>query len=118
MYAPRNSVGMGAGRPLAPRRGMGDTCPSLQQLMGITDFSDPCQAGGTSGTASSCFNTDTSSYGPCPISTTPQTTVPGATGPFGAIGSSVSSFFSQNPIVGFGLVGLAVLAIFAGGSKR
>ena len=44
--------------PLAPRirglsvkespygfsRGMGDSCPSTEQLMGITDCSDPCQA--------------------------------------------------------------------------
>jgi len=26
------------------RRGMGDSCPSVEQLAGITDCTDPCQA--------------------------------------------------------------------------
>lgn len=39
--------------PYGPRRGMGQAvCPSLEQLSGITDPSDPCQTGGSGATVS------------------------------------------------------------------
>jgi hypothetical protein len=72
----------------------------MEQLMGITDCTDPCQSAtpacgvatvtsAQSGT--NCYNTTTGLQMPCPIAGTTQGTTPGTTGPFGTPMTGVSN---------------------------
>jgi hypothetical protein len=77
--------------PFAPTKGFGQViqtpqCPSLEQLMGITDPTDPCQSAGTVSSGSintGCYNVATGTYQTCPVSGVTATATPAANGPFG-----------------------------------
>lgn len=109
MFVSVNSPGLGAIAPGYARtryvrrgfRGLGQAasgaaCPSLEQLLGITDATDPCQQTTVgSGIAATCYNTITGAPASCPISGNVMTTTPANTGPFGLPASS-TSWLSQN----------------------
>jgi hypothetical protein len=114
------SVGMGA--PMIPRgyarrgrgvSGFGDTpaavCPSLEQLMGITDPSDPCQTAANSGVLQTCISTATGSpvVTTCPISGVVQTSGSSQTGPFTT--ASLTTWLETN----WWMLALGGLALFA-----
>jgi hypothetical protein len=79
----------------------------MEQLLGISDPSDPCQA--TSSTflaGAACFNTGSGSNVPCPTSGTVQTTSPAGTGPLGTMNVSNLNW----GVLAAVLVGLVVFA--------
>lgn len=87
MYAPSKNL-----YPFAPTKGMGQACPSLLQMAGISDCTDPCQVNtvtcaGANATVlpniQSCFNTATGAPQACPVSGVTQSVTPANSGPFG-----------------------------------
>lgn len=96
------------------RRGLGSiaNCPSLQQLQGIVDPTDPCQAG-------NAYAAITSSLGPgqCvdPLSgiTVPCASIPGSPATPAGTGQTFTQWFQQNQNLvvwgGAGLFGLLLL---------
>lgn len=95
-----------------PPKGMGQIapCPSLEQLMGITDPSDPCQnataASGPYPSGSACYNTSTGANVPCPVAGSTQSTTPAGTGPLGTLNVSNLNWGLLAAV----LVGLVVFA--------
>jgi hypothetical protein len=92
-------------------KGMGQAnCPSLEQLMGITDPSDPCQSGGAATSAQAVMT------GPTPTASeiSPYATVTGSLS-----SNSLSTWFQANQttvlMIGGGLF---VLALISGMGKR
>lgn len=92
--------------------GLGQTCPSLEQLMGITDCTDACQASSpscTPGQQGVCYNTATGANVTCPVSGSIQTTSPAGTGPLGTM--TVSNLnWGVLAAVALGLVAFVALA--------
>ena len=94
------------------RGGLGQaaTCPSLEQLMGVTDCSDPCQAASCGGAALMTGPTPS----PSAVSATATwTSTPATLQPF-----SLSNYLQLNPLVAIGLavvVGALVLGAASGG---
>lgn len=121
MFVSVNTPGLGAVAPLGygyarPRyRGLGQAagCPSLEQLMGITDPTDPCQQASTSvaGVASTCYNTSTGSPVSCPVAGNVQTTPPAAVGPLGL----PSSLTADMPWILAGIAAILVVGFIAKG---
>jgi len=99
------------------RYGMGATgtsspCPSLEQLLGISDVSDPCQAAAGAG----CYDLDSGAPMPCTVSMTTQSAPPAAIAP--STVSQAGSFLSQNPGIVLGALGiLAAIFIAQAASK-
>jgi hypothetical protein len=88
--------------PTARQMGLGQTCPSMEQLMGITDVNDPCQnpsaAAGIGpvapnvGGSFTCFNSQTGTYYGCNTSGVETSVSPSGIGPNGAPPLNVSTF--------------------------
>ena len=93
------------------RRGVGDaaSCPSFQQLLGISDASDPCQASSAIALTSSCYPADFT--GPLPAGASYCSTPVGAPAPL-----VVSSLPSWAIPAGIGVLVFSVLAL--GGGRR
>lgn len=109
MYTPQKTW-----LPTTPK-GLGQAiCPSLEQLQGITDLSDPCQQTGTSFSASgveTCYNNATGVTIPCPLAGTTQTGPPSANGPFGMPAITNLNWGVLAAVLG----GLVLLAAVSGG---
>ena len=115
MYSPTNYR-----YPFGPTKGMGQACPSMLQLAGISDCTDPCQVNtvtcaGASATVlpniQTCFNTSTGAPQACPVSGVTQSNSPGTTGPFG---SPLSVGNLNWGVLAAVLVGLVVVAGMSG----
>ena len=88
--------------PFAPTpKGFGQvaSCPSMAQLTGSVDCTDPCQVNSAPCTAAidtmqvgnSCFNTSTGLQMPCPVAGSTQSVPPGSSGPFGTLSAGVTN---------------------------
>ena len=109
-------------------RGMGDAnCPSLNQLMGISDPTDPCQGYQDLPLSNPglCFD-KSGAVTPCPAAGQVTNLLPSALGPYTAPSSSsvsgvfsqIQSFISQNPLMTAGLAVGVVLLFSLGGRRR
>lgn len=114
--------------PAIGGRGMGDApCPSLQQLQGISDPSDPCQGYQDLPLSQPglCYD-KSASVVPCPAAGQVTTLLPSALGPYTAPGvSSFTSMFaqlqsliSQNPLTAIAIGGGVLLLFMAAGGRR
>jgi len=90
--------------------GQAATCPSLEQLMGIVDPTDPCQSG-TASSAYNCYNTTTGAVTACPVSGTAVGGTPASAGPFGTMTVGNLNW----GVLAAVLVGLVVVAGMSGG---
>lgn len=115
--------------PMMGGRGMGDaTCPSLQQLQGITDVNDPCQGYQNLPVSNPglCYGPSGSTV-PCPAAGQVTNLLPSALGPYTApaassslssVLSQIQAFVVQNPLVVGGLAIGLVLVSMVGGRRR
>jgi hypothetical protein len=92
-------------------KGLGQAmCPSVNQMLGCLDTTDPCCAASASNApfiaGAACYNTGSGTNVPCPTSGTVQTTSPAGTGPLGTM--SVSNL--NWGVLAAVLVGLVVFA--------
>jgi hypothetical protein len=110
-----------AGFPIP--KGMGQAgCPSIEQLMGITDPSDPCQSGGTVASGSPCPSLDqlmgvVNPNDPCQSGSAVTTAAKQAsTTPYAppVSATSLTSWIQANQttvlMIGAGLFGLALVS--------
>jgi len=113
---------------------MGDTatptdCPSLEQLMGITDINDPCQASVLPAVSNPGY-----CYGPtgtlvaCPASGQTTNLLPSALGPYTAPStsplsgistalSSIGTWIQANPALAAGIA-VGVFFVLSAGKRR
>lgn len=102
-------------------RGMGDAtavCPSFEQLLGVVDSTDPCQAGTVGNYNPGICYLASGGTEPCTVAgstiTGPASTVgPYTTAPAGAAASGTSTLLIGLAI----LVGVVVVGSIAGGSR-
>jgi hypothetical protein len=94
-----------------PTKGMGDGCPSTEQLFGITDCSDPCQAGYGS-CAAAAPGIPALPVGPV-VTGSNVTNYAGTSIPLLSATNSLSAWLQANQttvlLIGGGLFGLALL---------
>lgn len=113
MYSPQQTW-----LPVQPR-GLGQTCPSMEQLLGISDINDPCQnpsassgvgpvSANVGGSGFQCYNSQTGSYYNCNVSGTATGLTPAGTGPNGVPVVTSSSWVILAAVLG-GLVLLSAV---------